>query len=221
MLQSSIDNQFEILFRLISDIPERIKGYFHELETNANNEARRIAQNDLDIYNSEYSNIYKAIGIDDEEIMIQFFQNAMTQLVCSITENILIDILAGYKTRNKVGYFESKNNTNESKKQNKILKRYELINNYFELDLPPADSIWKNGDHFINKRNNIAHGIVRNLKCRKEPWAHFNNHSISEIELKDNIEQLHLMISNITKAIDERFIKKEIEYNIDKSCTPL
>ena len=184
MLQAEIDNNHEVIGRLISSVPDFIRSYFEKAEKDAKEIALHSCDFDRAIYETIFNNIYNQAHPDDEGWMVYEFYRSMVLLVCSFAETTIKGLL---------------NDPDEHFRGNYLCCAFNKINEEKKLNLKRIGNYWKGHQKFTKKRNDIAH--------RRSDVG------VTKEELFEALDGVHKLLIAIADSLDEKSKKLKL-YNI-------
>ena len=189
MLQAKVDENCEVIRRLVSSVPTFIRSFFEKAENEAKEIALHSCDFDREVNATIFNSIYGQVHPDDEECMVNEFYRSMVLLVCSYAETTIKGLLS---------------DPNERFKGNYLCCAFNKINKEKDLKLKKIGKYWKGRQDFIKKRNDIAHRR-RDVDITKE-------------ELFEALEGAHKLLRTIADALEEkRRITSELSATVDTS----
>ena len=171
MLQASVDENCDIILRLLSTVPVLISDYFEEAKIEADSVARDSSEGDENVYNTIFNNIYGSSRPEDKEWMIDEFYRSMYMLIFSYVETTIKGLLM---------------NPNERFGSDYLCKAYNQLRKENSFRLKKIGQYWKGQQDFRQKRDDIAHN-------RREV-------SVSKEELLGAIDGIHALLRAIADA---------------------
>ena len=144
VLQLSIDENKDVIERVIRTTPHLIHRYFASLREDAKKTALEISDNgaDKEIYFSALDNELSLRRMEDETEMIEVLYNSLTLGICSYAERGMKSML----------------NKDKDYKRNYLCCLYSDVKRQYCLNLPSIGTLWRGRKNFYKKRNDVAHG---------------------------------------------------------------
>ena len=175
MLQAKVDDNCEVIARIIDTVPQLIHEQFSVYEKEAEIVAKEASGDDKEMYLSIYNSICNQNRPGDEDLMISEFYRSMVLLISGFAETTIKGLLKDPSMKLKGNY---------------LCTSFNLVNKEHSLGLKSIGKYWKDYNDFINKRSDIAHNN-REVEVSKD-------------ELFEDLKGVHIILRAIADAFEKK-----------------
>lgn len=185
ILQARIDENYEVIKRLISSVPDMIRASFAKAEDDAKEIALHSCDFDRVVYFDIYKSLHDQVRPEEEEWMILETYRSYVLLICSYAETTMKSMMKRPFEKRKSGLRFIEDSFNQ------IKGKYQLV------EVPEIVELWPNFGVFFDKRNDIAHGY----KDEKD-YENLKEVIVEKKELAEALEGAYKLLRSCADAID-------------------